>query len=110
MFSRWLSHLKACVRFIKRFEELLDTFDAIIDESRDPEVQGIRLSATRKDVIAMILVLADVLKPVNYLSLYLQQDCGTFTALPARVKKCTDDLHEIVDNYQNMNLTGLEFR
>lgn len=98
------------MRFIKRYEELLDTFDAIIQDSRDPEVQGIRHCATQKDVIAMILVLADVLKPVNYLSLYLQQDCGTFTELPARVKKCTDDLHEIVHSYQTMNLIGLEFR
>lgn len=110
IFCRWLSHLKACLRFVKRYEELLDTFDSIIQDSRDPEVQGIRHCATQKDVIATILVLADVLKPVNYLSLYLQQDCGTFTELPAKVKKCTDDLHEIVQNYQTMNLIGLEFR
>ncbi|XP_052260782.1 E3 SUMO-protein ligase KIAA1586-like isoform X2 [Dreissena polymorpha] len=107
--TRWLSHLRACVRFISRYEQLLDTFDALIEDSREPEVQGIRHSATNRGVIAMILVLADVLKPVNYLSLYLQQDCGTFTELPARVKKCTDDLHDIVHNYQNMTLMGLEF-
>lgn len=110
VFFRWLSHFKACVRFIRRHEELLDTFDSLIEASRDQEVQGIRCSATRRDIVAMMLVLADVLKPVNFLSLYLQQDCGTFTDLPARVNKCTDDLHDIVHHYQNMELTGHEFR
>lgn len=66
-------------------------FTLLADESTDASNRASTGNcATRHDVIAMILVLTNVLNPVNYLSLYLQQDCETFTELPAGVKNCTD--------------------
>jgi hypothetical protein len=46
------------------------------------------------------LVLADILKPVNFLSLYLQHDVGTLTELPAQVHTCQDDLRQITASYE----------
>lgn len=68
------------MRFIKRYEDLLDTSDAIFQDSRKFD------TVLPRKIYAMILVLVDERKPVNYLSLYLQQDCDPFTELPASVK------------------------
>ncbi|KAL5006843.1 hypothetical protein ScPMuIL_015649 [Solemya velum] len=70
--TRWLSHLQACSRFVNRYECILDTLDGIYEEKRDPEVMGIRGNTTNKMIVATILLLCDILKPVNMLSLYLQ--------------------------------------
>lgn len=61
-------------------------------------------------IVFTILLLTDVLKPVNMLSLYLQGDIGFFTNLEIRVKVCVDELHQIIQNYQQGDLQELEFR
>lgn len=98
------------MRFISRYECILDTLDALIVSTRDPEIEGIRARATSQKIVLTILVLTDVLKPVNFLSLYLQGDIGYFTNLPERVKACTTDLHSIIAQYQGGDFQGLEFR
>jgi hypothetical protein len=104
-----LSHLRASVRFVGRFEAILDTLDSLIEETKEPELTGIRISMTQPGVILTVLVLVDILKPVNFLSLYLQEDCGTFTELPARVTKCRNELQEVVNKYESCNYQELEF-
>jgi hypothetical protein len=84
--------------------------DSLIESTHEPEMRGIRSSMTRKQNVAMILVLTDVLKPINYLSLYLQEDCGVVSELPTRVKQCRDDLEAIIQQYRQGNYEGLEFR
>ncbi|XP_053383488.1 uncharacterized protein LOC128549841 [Mercenaria mercenaria] len=108
--TRWLSHLSACLRFTARFESLLDTIDALVYDSHDADILGIRNHMMRQEFVATVLVLSDMLRPVNYLSLYLQEDCGTFTELPGRVQQCLDDLESISSRYQQHNLQDLEFR
>lgn len=60
----------------------------LMPSSRIPEILTSRKFDTvlPRKIYAMILVLVDERKPVNYLSLYLQQDCDPFTELPASVK------------------------
>lgn len=98
------------MRFTARYEQLLDTMDSLIEDSHDPELQGIRTSMTKKDLVAMILVLSDILKPVNMLSLYLQGDCGVFADLPAKVQGCREHLEDVIQRYQQGNLEDLEYR
>lgn len=90
-----LFHLHACSRFVSRYNCILDTLDAIYDDRKDPEVYGIRVSATNKSLLAGTVLLCDILKPVNMLSLYLQQEDINFTTLPIRVKETTDLLHQL---------------
>ena len=85
--TRWISHLHASVRFITCYEPLLDTLDNLYAEFKQPEVFGVRHFITRRDIVAMILLLCDVLKPVNFFSLYLQEDQVNFTHLDSRVKQ-----------------------
>lgn len=110
LFCRWLSHLRAVVRFVERYEVILDTMDTLITETKDPEIVGIRSKVTNTQYVFTILLLADILKPVNMLSLYLQSDIGYFTNLPDRVKACVHDIHEIIRQYQQGDMQDLEFR
>ncbi|WAR25626.1 hypothetical protein MAR_011330 [Mya arenaria] len=90
--TRWLYHLHAWWRFISRFETLLDTLDAITESTHEPDVQGMRNCMMQKDNISTIVVLADILKP-----------------LPVRVKSCTDELHSILQQYEQGNYDYLEY-
>ena len=69
--TRWLSHLTACTRLSDRFVQVLDVLDDIYNERKDHEIYGIRAGLLQKPVIAMILLLCDVLRPMHILSQYL---------------------------------------
>ncbi|XP_045197256.2 uncharacterized protein LOC123551985 [Mercenaria mercenaria] len=109
--TRWLSHLRACVSFISRYESLLYTLDTIFTETREPEIAGIRAKAADRKTVLTILLLSDVLKPVNHLSLYLQSDIGYFSSLTERVKACINELHGLIEQYEQGQFDDdLEFR
>ena len=107
--TRWISHLHASVRFIERYESLLDALDNLYAEFKQPEVFGIRHFVVRRDIVALILLLCDVLRPVNFLSLYLQEDQVNFTHLDTRVKQTLDDLHQLIAKYQSGNYAESDF-
>ncbi|CAG2224053.1 unnamed protein product [Mytilus edulis] len=107
--TRWLSHLHACLRVIERYETIVDTLDSLYNDLKEPEIFGVRHILTRKDVVAMMLLLCDVLKPVNILNLCLQSENVNFTNLDQNVQKTIDALHEIKDKYQNNNYQDTEF-
>lgn len=97
--TRWLSHGKACVRFIDRYEACLDALDAIYDDKKEPEVYGLRLNIN-KNTVAMILLLADVLQPLNVLSLALQSANINFMDVDSKVKAACNELQSIVEQAQ----------
>lgn len=107
---RWLSHFKACKRFVTRYERLIDTFDLLQQESRDPEIAGIRSKATSQTLVYTILLLNDILKPVEELNLYLQPDMGYFTNLSDRVKGCTEAHNMLIRSYNEGTYQETEFR
>lgn len=111
--TRWLSHLQASARFISRYVCIVDTLDSIYSDKKEPEVYGIRLAATDKKTVATILLLCDILKPVNILSLYLQQENINFTSLPVNVKATTDALTMLIETYEqyfnNLDNSPTEF-
>lgn len=98
--TRWLSHGDACVRFVDRYYACLDALDAIYDAKKEPEVYGLRLNITNKNTLAMILLLCDVLKPVNVLSLSLQSSKINFMDVEEKQKATCNELDEIVRKLQ----------
>ena len=50
----------------------MDTVDQLIEERRDPELLGLRTSILSKNAVAAILVLSDILDPINIFCKYLQ--------------------------------------
>lgn len=52
-----------------------------------------------------------MLKPVNRLSLYLQSDIGYFSSLTEHVKACINELHGLIQQYEQGRFgDDLEFR
>jgi hypothetical protein len=58
-------------RFISRYEAILDTLNTLYNERKGPETLGLKLIVSRKDIVAIILLMCDILEPVNMLSLYI---------------------------------------
>ena len=97
---RWLSHLDAYARVVATYESLIDALDSIYHDTKEPEVHGIRHPMTNKNFVGMMLLLCDVLQPVNILSLYLQQEQVNFTYRDSRVQTTLDSLSEFIVKYQ----------
>ena len=70
--TRWLTHGEACWRIISRFEPLVDALDAIYNEKRCPNVKGVRDALLQPQNICMLLLVAELLVPINYFSKFLQ--------------------------------------
>lgn len=104
--TRWLSHGKACIRFSKRYVQILDALDEIYDLKKEPEVFDLRMILTQRDVVAMILLLCDVLRPLNFLSLYLQDPHIRFTSVDTRVKATINELTELIPLLENLDGTS----
>jgi len=101
--TRWLSHGKACMRFIDRYVSIVDALDAIYDKKKEPEVFGLRAIITRKDIVAMILLLCDILKPVNILSMFLQDPCIIFSTVESKVRATTNQLEALIPRLQQLD-------
>jgi hypothetical protein len=67
------------------------------------------MAITKKPILAGIVLLCDILKPVNMLSLYLQEQDINFTTLPSHVRETIDSLHELIGHYQDNDLEDTEF-
>ncbi|XP_053383004.1 uncharacterized protein LOC123562328 [Mercenaria mercenaria] len=92
-----------------RYVCILDTLDSLYAARREPELMGIRLCLTNHTTVATILLLTGILKPVNMLSLYLQEENINFTTLPEHVKNRTEELHGLVEKYRNLQTSDTEF-
>lgn len=96
--TRWLSHGKTCIRFIDVYESCIDALDTIYELKKEPEVHGLRCIVTNKNTLQMILLLCDVLRPVNILSAYLQIN---FMDVESKAKATINELDELVTLLQN---------
>ena len=70
--TRWLTHGESCIRIISRFEPLLDALDSIFPQRGDAEAKGVRDQLLQPEIICMLLLLAEVLAPINNFSRFLQ--------------------------------------
>ena len=94
--TRWLSHGMACIRFIDRYQAVIDTLDSIYDERKEAEVFGLRTMIMQKNTVAMILLLCDVLRQINVLSLCLQDSSINFMDVDTKVKAATNELENLM--------------
>lgn len=107
--TRWMSHLKACERVMQRYIALLDCLDSLYEAKKEPEVFGIRQHLVRKDIVCTILLLCDILKPLDLLNLYLQEDEVNFTILLEKVRNCIHSLEDLIEKYRNENYESTAF-
>ena len=62
---RWLTHGETSARVIRRFKQVIDTLDTLTTEKRDKDAKGIRDQMLSPMSILMLLLLAEVLVPIN---------------------------------------------
>ena len=55
-----------------KYFQIIDTLDHLLDVKKDPELTGIREAIMAKQTTAAILILCDILHPVNIFCKYLQ--------------------------------------
>ena len=85
--TRWLTHGETCNRIVSRFESLIDALDTLFFEKRDPESKGIRDLLLDSQMILILLLLAEVLAPVNTLSRILQTRNLNFLVLEGKFNR-----------------------
>ena len=93
--TRWLTHGETCNRIVSRFESLIDALDTLFFEKRDPESKGIRDLLLDSQMILMLLLLAEVLAPVNTLSRILQTRNLNFLLLEGKFNRLLASLEKI---------------
>ncbi|WAR08289.1 hypothetical protein MAR_018247, partial [Mya arenaria] len=74
--------------------EVLDALDMSLHDKYVPEVFGLRQKLLDKSMVAMVLVLCDVLRPVVNFSDYLQ-GTNTFSDMQQRCGELVDQLHHL---------------
>ena len=81
--------------------QILDLLDEVYQAKREPEIYGLRATVTRKDIVAMILCLCDILEPLCRLSLYLQGSYINFSHVSHHVQGVKDELYALVDRMRD---------
>lgn len=97
--------------FAFRYECIVDSLDTIYKEKREPGVYGIRLSMTNKKVVATILLLTDILRPIDILILARtthQLHCATRT-YENTVETLTGLIEIYKENLEDLKRTETEF-
>ena len=93
--TRWLTHGETCNRIVSRFESLIGALDTLFFEKRDPESKGTRDLLLDSQMILMLLLLAEVLAPVNTLSRILQTRNLNFLLLEGKFNRLLGSLEKI---------------
>ena len=99
--TRWLTHGESCIRVIVRFEPLLDALDSIFMERGDAEAKGVRDQLLQPEIICMLLLLAEVLSPINIFSKYLQTSTLLYCDVGAKLDRLVQRLYLIKDSLKD---------
>ena len=65
-------HGETSIRVTNRFKLLVAALDALFKDKKDPEAKGIRDILLNPQIILMLLLLAEVLVPINNFRKFLQ--------------------------------------
>ena len=90
--TRCLTHGEAWSRIISRFEPLVDALDAIYNEKRRPDVKGVRDTLLQPQIICMLLLVAELLVPINYFSKFLQTRNLNYSSIKNKLGSVTERL------------------
>ena len=108
--TRWLSHGKAGKRVLDRLETLVASLDQIYIRKKEPHVRGVRDSLVKKNFIAALCFLTDVLLSTNELQKFLQGSRLNFMQIPSKVSSLINDLkakqpNKLTQNYLKAAIT-----
>ena len=104
--TRWLTHGESCARVISCYEPLIDTLDTVFVEKGDAEAKGIRDQLLESNIICMLLLLAEVLAPINNFSKFLQTGTLLYCSVSAKLERLLERLRNINDSLINHAAVG----
>ena len=78
-----------------RFHPLIDALDVIVFERGGAEAKGVRDQLVKPNLLLMLLLLAEVLNPINILSKYLLMSTLVYASITAKVNHLIEKLHII---------------
>ena len=83
--TQWLTHGESCTRIISRFEPLMDGLDVIYFEKKDIEAKVVCDLLLDPALVCMLLLLLEVLAPINILSKFLQTSMLFYCSVTEKV-------------------------
>ena len=110
--TRWLTHGEACWRIISRFEPLVDVLDAIYNEKRCPDMKGVRNALLQPQNIFMLLLVAELLAPINYFSNFLQTTSLNYSSIKNKLGSVIERLkliQEGLEDYDTIDSSLVHF-
>ena len=97
----WLTHGETSIRVITRFKPLVAALDAIYKDKKDPEANGIRDILLTPEIILMLLLLAEVLVPINNFCKFLQTRNLNFSLVVTKYQRVVSKLELIKTELPN---------
>ena len=108
--TRWLTHGESCARVISRFEPLIEALDSIFMERADAEAKGVRDLLLEPDILCTLLLLAEVLAPINIFSKFLQTSTLLYCSVTAKLERLLNRLGDIKDELKDHNSLGTDLK
>ena len=98
--TRWLTHGETSIRVIC-FRPLVAALDTIFTERKDPVAKGVRDQLLSPNIILMMLLLAEVLVPINLFCKFLQTRNLNYGLVMAKFKRLITRLERIAEELSN---------
>ena len=96
--TRWLTHRETSARVISRFKQVIAALDALTNEKRDEDAKGIRDQLLSPTSILMLLLLAEVLVPINNFCRFLQTRNLNYSLIMSKFQRVVTKLEKIKTN------------
>ena len=107
--TRWLTYGESCIRINSRFHPLIDVLDVIFLERGDAEAKGVRDGLLEPNLL-LLLLLAEVLSPINILSKYLKTSTIVYASISAKVNHLTEKMHIIKDSLSDPHVADSKLK
>ena len=107
--TQLLMHGEACWRIISWFEPLVDALDAIYNEKRYPDVKGVRDALLQPQNICVLLLVAELLVPINYFSKFLQAKSLNYSSIKKKLGSVIERLKLIQEGLEDYDAIDSSF-
>ena len=99
--TQWLMHRETSASVISRFSQAITALDALTNEKRDKDAKGIRDQMLSPTSILMLLLLAEVLVPIDNFCRFLQTRNLNYSLIMFKFQQAVNKLQKIKTNLWN---------
>ena len=108
--TRWLMHGETPARVISQFKQVIAALEALTKEKRDEDAKGIRDQLLLPTSILMLLLLAEVLVPINNFCRFLQTRNLNSSLIMSKFQRVVTKLEKIKTNLRNHDAIDVNLR